>query len=293
MAHTITAAQLDPNVNIRVRGVVRFARLNRYATAEELARANAMRQFPKQGNYLTITIGNAEIVPKNPGGLTKEEIYVQESFYQSKKHGDLEYRIEYKSKMQPRYFQPAANGQGWDEVDVPGQFNNKELASGLNVELDLHTFATNYANKGLSLDAVWCLEPIRFFSGGNNAFINDLLAQGTVINELPTDTRQPLVDPIANGSAQPAMPVAPAPDAPAAPMAGTNPYAAVEQMQTPVQPAPMVQPTPVQTVPNVFQAGTPGVTYATAPAAPTAPTAPAQPGVAPISFDPNDMNRNY
>lgn len=205
MAHSIPCTALKPGTFINVYGEVQFCRLTRFLEPDELQKLQQVRQFTPDKPFTTITLSNARILPANPNALSKEELYVQESFYQSSKNPGDHYSIDNKSPNFPRFYQVKVNDDGSiDNTKVSEVPAKAELAKGLKVVLVLRVFKPkNYPNCGIGLDSVIVQEPIRYYGGGNA--ISHLAQMGiTVENEL-TDTQRNTAAQQATQAAVPAV----------------------------------------------------------------------------------------
>lgn len=204
MAHTINPNQLTEGTYISVRGKVEFSRLTRFLTPEERQAAEARQKQNSQfsnlpeGPFTTITIADAYVIPAQTNGMkTKEEIYVEEKFYQGKKDGRTKFSIDNKSSNFPRFYQVRVNPDGSidnrhaEEVPAKG-----ELAKELDVVLILRVYKPKrFENRGLALDSVIAQEPIRYYQ--SNSAVQHLAQMGIIVTELSEEERN-----AANAAAQ-------------------------------------------------------------------------------------------
>lgn len=334
--HTIPSSQLTPGAFINVRGTVEFSRLTRFLTDKEMdeQRRRSPSSFFPTKPFTTITVNNAQIVPQNPNGqLSKEEIYVQETFFTSANKPGMNYGIQNKSPNFPRFYQVRVNPDGSidnthvDEVPAKG-----ELAKGLDVILVLHVFKPkNYANCGIGLEAVIAQEKIRYYEGGGA--LQHLANMGVTVTELSQEERQATQaaqTQTATASAAPAPQPVPAPVGDPFSSAAQNNAAPTPTypqnagmpagMPAPAAPVSAPTPAPVQTAapasdtwkcPNCGHDNTGKFCNECATPRPVQTAAPAQQGTPAgngnpytsdavlgqtrtgIRFDPNDNNRNY
>lgn len=168
---TVSTNQLENNELFLIQGKVTYSRIRTQIAGEELIKANARRAQqginPKNNPYTTISICDAQVVRSNPNdaNMSLAEIYATESLYQSnsKNAQGLCYSIDNTSRYLPRIC--VRNGSQVDEL--PADQIHGELANGLLVTLVMRVYNTNKPNKGVTLDAVICDEPIRFYGGAS------------------------------------------------------------------------------------------------------------------------------
>ena len=151
------SANIKPRTKILVRGQVSFSRIANKIDGEELARANTFTKFPSKDPYFKMTI---EITDPNPTDAlifdkadeseTYLAAYVGSRFYASKKEdakGKTFFACQSKG-TEIRVYQKDAEGK-LHKVDL----NGNELATGVNVELELNFFETKFG-AGTGLNAV-------------------------------------------------------------------------------------------------------------------------------------------
>lgn len=177
---SIPNSALTVNTQIFVQGEVVFSRIASHIAGDELKKdkERKMRQgiTPIDKPYTTITITNAKIIPATPGNLTLEEQYIQEKLYVSKNTPVTtgttpiyNYTINSKSPFLTTISQYNDETKYANQIDIKGQ----ELAVGLKVILCLRIFQNkNFTNKGVALDNIIVMEPIRFYQAGGAAATN-------------------------------------------------------------------------------------------------------------------------
>ena len=219
---TINTNQLTPGSTMLIRGKLTFSRVARQVEGEELARDQqrkaARGMQPIDRPYTTASICNASVIVKDPARMTPEEIYANESLYQSTSpnvDGNC-YTGYNKGRNLPWIGQ--LNGNQVQQIAPEG-----ELASGLDVTLVIRVFDAK-PNRGVTLDGIIVNEPVRWFTGGVGT---GLAAHGLTFNPMAAPVPAP-------AAAAPVAPVAPV--APAAP--AVDPYAAAGAYQTPYGGAP-------------------------------------------------------
>lgn len=163
------SANIKPRTKILVRGQVSFSRIANKIDGEELARANTFTKFPSKDPYFKMTI---EITDPNPTDAlifdkadeseTYLAAYVGSRFYASKKEdakGKTFFACQSKG-TEIRVYQKDAEGK-LHKVDL----NGNELATGVNVELELNFFETKFG-AGTGLNAVViCDKDIKVYEG--------------------------------------------------------------------------------------------------------------------------------
>lgn len=242
--YQINVNQLQAGAKVYIEGEVSFSRIARHVEGEELMKDSQRRKSrgmsPIDKPYTSITIQNARIRPQNPSQLSLAEMYVQERFYTSSSDThDEAHKIKYyapinKSPFLPNVsqFNPADNTAS--QVDLDG----KELATGLKVILCMSVYQSkSYQNKGIGLDGIIVMEPIRYYTNNNQ----DLSALGITYKPLPGDEARAAVTP--NGHLEPAM-TAPTMTPVSEPVG--NQFSSQAQAATPVMPT---QAAPVMNAP--------------------------------------------
>lgn len=292
---TVDRKELRPGTPILVRGKVAFSRIRSHVSGQELEERNrrdAQRGMkPKNVPYTQISVYGAEIIPGNPtAGLTKEEIFVQECFYQSASQASpgVSYGITNTSPYLPR----VAVMESTVANEIPQGEIQGELDHGLDVTLVLGVFFSK-KNKinSIGLNMILCNEPIRYYAAGNNV---NLAQYGITVNAAPAP-QEPAFPMQDDDAAAPASPMGQPAGQPYSTQPPYGPPPAQEAYYP--QPAPAPYSYQQQPAPQPY-AYTPGMDQnpfgAPAPAPASAP-APAPydaqgPGVA---YDPNKPERAY
>lgn len=161
---------IKPRTKILIRGQVTFSRISNKIDGDELERANRFTKFPSKDPYFKMTIEIMDADPKDAvifdradSSETYLAAYVGSRFYASKKE-------EQKGKT---YFTCQSKGSEIRvyKKDDDGklhkvELNGNELASGVNVELELNYFETKFG-AGTGLNAVViCDKEIKIYEGG-------------------------------------------------------------------------------------------------------------------------------
>lgn len=164
------SANIKPRTKILVRGQVTFSRISNKIDGPELERANTFTKFPSKDPYFKMTIEIMDPDPKDAvifdradSSETYLAAYVGSRFYASKKE-------EQKGKT---YFTCQSKGSEIRvyKKDDEGklhrvELNGNELATGVNVELELNYFETKFG-AGTGLNAVViCDKEIKIYEGG-------------------------------------------------------------------------------------------------------------------------------
>lgn len=250
--YQINVNSLTVGTKIYVEGITTYSRLAKLIEGEELQkdilRKQERRMNPITKPYTTISIKDAKICPKNASALTLEEQYVQERFYQKTGTdpntnqptiGTYIYTVNSKSPYLPTVSQYNAENNYAEQVNLDG----KELDTGLKVILCLSVYQPkNYSNKGIGLDGVIVMDPIRYYTANNN----DLSALGLTYKPLPGDEARAAVTPHATNTTTQAEPQN---NGPAPAMQPSTPMPPVQQTQQVTASAP----TPVGGTPQVQQ----------------------------------------
>jgi hypothetical protein len=237
---------------IMVEGNVEFARLTRLIEGADLEEHNRRRrERAKPGDFVvtatkpftTITISNPRVIPTSEDGqLTIEDKYIAQRFYTSHPGNDMNvsrqcFTMESKSSILPRYYQVAIDENGVANYnDIREKPRLGELANGLKVRLLIRVFqAGTFRNKGISLDSVIVLEPIRYFNSSGSRAVQFLRQTGVTVHEMSEEDRAKEAGALATAQ------TAPAPQPPITP----PPIPA--QGEAYVNQAPMAPPTPPAT----------------------------------------------
>lgn len=287
---TVTTNMLTPNKTFMVRGKLTFSRVVTQVAGDELVkdmqRRQQKRMNPIDKPYTTASICDAQVIyrPSENGMKTPEDIYAEESLYQSTSPTATGFCFSgyNKGKNLPWIGTARNDGNGGMVVDqIPYEEIKGELASGLDVTLVMRVFSAT-PNQGVSMDGIIVNEPVRYYSGTGATGLADY---GITFNPAP-GTQAPA--PAAAHAASAGAPVpppngdpyaysgAPAPTAPAAPAAPAGAAAPGSYAYPGANPAPAAPAAPP--APPV------GYTYPgqTAPA----PAAPAAPAAAPFQATP-------
>lgn len=258
--YQVSATELTPGALVLIRGKLGFARLTRLIEGEELVKSDQRRaqnnMNPVGKPHVTATVTQAEVLPKDQenGTLTREELFVAERRYNSKKNPEtgLNYSIDSKGNSLPTIAIP--DGEGKVIQDTSG----RELAPDLDVTLVLQTYKPkNFAQHGLRLEQVIVNEPVRYYAAGG-VDTNELAARGVVFAAPPqpvrADSAQGEAAPIEgndldngtvvdeNGFAMPGP--GQSQPAPTAPQVQAQPQAQASVQAQPAAPAPVQTQTP-------------------------------------------------
>ena len=163
------SSKIKPRTRVLIQGQVDFSRIATKIAGEELERANQYTRFPSKDPYFKMTIQVVE--PDITKAIrfdsadeseTTLAAYLGSRIYESKKE-------ENKGK---KFFSATSKGQEIRvyKKDQQGKLhkvnlNGNELASGVNVELELNYFETKFG-AGVGLNAVViCDEEIKVYEG--------------------------------------------------------------------------------------------------------------------------------
>lgn len=240
MPRSITNKQINPNELVVVKGKLNYSRLAKQIAGEALAQEDARRRQhgrPTMGRpFTTITIDQAQIVPKNPSQLTPTEIYVQESFYTSesaRSQGGMSYTANNKSRFLPHIGLMDMNTGMINEIKLDG-----ELDSGLDVIIVMRSFAGQQGNNGVSLDWVITNELRYYARGGSIDSILGLIGAAgvkTIASEpktIESGASVPSVSPDAFDNDLPFKEPEPVQTA-SAPVMGSNPFSSNQPVAQP------------------------------------------------------------
>ena len=168
---TVNTNQLTPQKTMMIRGKLTYSRLTRQVDGEELQkdmqRRASRRMNPIDKPYTTATICNAQVLYMDPNNKTPEEIYAEESLYQSQTQGSTGWCFSGVNKGKTLPYIAIKDGNTARQIAPEG-----ELAAGLDVTLVLRVFHTQM-NNGVTLDGVIVNEPIRYYGGGVGAGLNE------------------------------------------------------------------------------------------------------------------------
>lgn len=186
---------LTANTTFLVRGKIAFSRLARQTTDEEREKNNQERKAKNRNaiditkNYTSITLVNAQVLPKNPAAPTLEEQYAAQSCYKSsnaEKYPGWNFTAMNKSSKLPQIGVVKPDDE---KTYTPISLDGKELASGLDVTAVCRVFDGKNGNKGVSLDSVLVNEPIRYYEGrtiDNSLKEFGLVFESSKPNNMPT-----------------------------------------------------------------------------------------------------------
>lgn len=251
LGSNIKESQLTPNSIVFVRGNITFARLTSHIEGDELKKDQKRResrgQIPIDKPYTTVTVTNAKIQQMQQGVKTNEEQFVEGKFYYKNDNPSVyNYTVNSKSPFLP-YVSQAVDG---DISNVNEIAPEGELDNGLDVILVLRIFQTKGFNgrKGVSLDGVICVDPIRYY--GTDSAKNRLAECGITFNALPADQKPAVQTPAPATQTEapaPAQAAAPAPTV-SAPAPNENQFAAnANPMPAPAAPAAPAEPATAST----------------------------------------------
>lgn len=177
--YTIAATELTPGQTVMVRGKTTFSRLARLVEGQALIESdnnrvkNGMQAVGRP--YTSVNLAHAEVLFADPANPTREELFVQERRFVSKKNPEngLGYGIDNKSTTLPPVGVRNANNE------IEQVILENDLAAGLDVTLVLRVYKPKaHLNCGLSLDLVVVEEPIRYYNAGVNQ--SELAARGII-----------------------------------------------------------------------------------------------------------------
>lgn len=193
---TISAAQLAEGTVIMVRGKITFSRLTKLVEGVDLQRSieNARKRgslYPTQVPHTLVNITDAHILPAG-AQLSPEEQYLQEKQFYTAKSGDnagkVGFGAENKTRRLPQVFELDPENPGSHrQLVLPS-----DLATGLDVILSLRVFKSgDNANRGIGLEQVILMEPVRYFQGAGAATTSALAARGITITGEVTSVEAP------------------------------------------------------------------------------------------------------
>lgn len=185
---TVNTNMLTPNKTIMIRGKLTYSRVTKFIDGDELRKDNqrrAQRNLPEISKpYTTASICNATVLYENPNQKTPEDIYAEESLYQSTSPTNTGWNFQgmNKGKILPYIAVMRPDGTTADQIKPEG-----ELAAGLDVTLVLRVFAAK-PNNGVGLDGIIVNEPIRYYNGGLGI---GLAERGITFNASPDAMNMP------------------------------------------------------------------------------------------------------
>ena len=331
----INTNQLRPGDYFMIRGRISFSRITRFITKEEFDRDNQNRitsgRPVESRPYAHVSLKNAVVICGDPNNKTLIEQYAEQKLFAGR---DPAAGMQFNAKKTGTFETDPATGKTYVTGYLPTVWTigpdgktfqqikaEAELANGLDVMVVMSVYKAT-PNNGVALDRIMCMEPIRYFSAGNDitqALINSglcMVPDASIVNKVsladytrgtaaaqpqaqaapqptaaPAPTYAPPVPDTAPGQAAPVAPnyfstapaqAAAAPQTAAAPQPG-YPDPMAAQNQPPVQP-------PVQ-APAQAPAQAPVPPFGVPPTAFPGGAA-AAPGT--IPYDPNvDATRQY
>ena len=171
-----------------VRGVVEYSIITKRLEGAELDADNARKsQFGMMAEskpHSRLTISQASVVYADPANPTIGEQFISQKFYESKKAPGKKamFNAVNKSYSLPDIYARDDS----DPTKLIPTCLDAELAAGMKVTLLMRIFPTKM-NKGVSLDAVICDEPIRYV-GGAGATSGALSAAGFTVAAASPET---------------------------------------------------------------------------------------------------------
>lgn len=192
MRNPIDINQLKPGDIIFVEGLVKFSRITKHVSGEELEKTDARRKVKIKKPYTNITITQSKILPNTPGSLSMAEEFVQNKFYIASENVNVkpeiyDFQFINKSPYKPQVSQCDPDNPKVCYEIIP----EAELAKGLKVILVLQIYDAKkqgFGTNGLGLDGILLREPIRYYEQGRN-FAQALAARGITMNSLPDNER--------------------------------------------------------------------------------------------------------
>ena len=151
---TLKTNDLTVGATFAVKGKLASSRVASHLDGDELIKYNQRRLqqggIPIDKPHTFVTIREAEVIYKEKGKKTPEEIYAEESLFESKMvpGSGLSYSITNKTSNLPYVVVKREGENIADRVDL-----EKELARGLDVTLIMRVFKSR-TNNGISLDGV-------------------------------------------------------------------------------------------------------------------------------------------
>jgi hypothetical protein len=216
----INVNSVPDNSTMYLRGVVDYSFITKRLEGAELDADNARKarfgMMPESKPHSRLIISQTSIAYSDPANPTIGEQFISQKFYQSKKSpgkNAMFCGINKSSYSLPEVY-TRDESDPTKLIPIVPEF---ELAPGMKVTLLIKVFPTK-ANKGVSLEAVICDEPIRY-SGVTGATSGALSAAGfTVAAPAPSVTSSvpavsavhapPVIPPVSVISAPPAPPPA-------------------------------------------------------------------------------------
>ena len=172
MPYQVRANELNEDSPlIHVEGTLMYSTLMHRIAGEELDKINAdlmaRNRYTKSGPYVTATLANAHILPisGDENTITREEFYIKERFYDSKKpkEGETGKRMTQDSPVPDNGFMPPIYKRVSNEANADGHYEYEqivgapgEVAAGAPVRLVLRVYKPrNQVNRGISIHSVF------------------------------------------------------------------------------------------------------------------------------------------
>lgn len=172
MPYQVRANELNEDSPlIHVEGTLMYSTLMHRIAGEELDKINAdlmaRNRYTKSGPYVTATLANAHILPisGDENTITREEFYIKERFYDSKKpkEGETGKRMTQDSPVPDTGFMPPIYKRVSNEANADGHYEYEqivgapgEVAAGAPVRLVLRVYKPrNQVNRGISIHSVF------------------------------------------------------------------------------------------------------------------------------------------
>lgn len=172
MAYQVRANELNEDSPlIHVEGTLMYSTLMHRIAGEELDKINAdlmaRNRYTKSGPYVTATLANAHVLPisGDENTITREEFYIKERFYDSKKpkEGETGKRMTQDSLVPDTGFMPPIYKRVSNEANEDGHYQYEqivgapgEIAAGAPIRLVLRVYKPrNQVNRGISIHSVF------------------------------------------------------------------------------------------------------------------------------------------
>lgn len=172
MPYQVRANELNEDSPlIHVEGTLMYSTLMHRIAGEELDKVNAdlmaRNRYTKSGPYVTATLANAHVLPisGDENTITREEFYIKERFYDSKKpkEGETGKRMTQDSPVPDTGFMPPIYKRVSNEANEDGHYQYEqivgapgEIAAGAPVRLVLRVYKPrNQVNRGISIHSVF------------------------------------------------------------------------------------------------------------------------------------------
>lgn len=234
---------------VMIKGVVKYSRITRHTTEEELLRSQQARKSKFKDNpHSYVSLEHVQVIPSDPSGqLTPAELLVQQNEFYTKSAtpGVYYYSPKNASKNLANVFVRDAQG-----VYQPVT-NTRELKQGVTVAVQLRQYEA-FAKQHFNMDSIFVGSEQDFYTGAGDV-ANDFFAKaGFQIGGSPIVTQVPE----ANATPAPTQPVSEQPVAGFVPQGQVPPAnynAPLQGVEAPVtgpynpQVQPSVAPAPQQT----------------------------------------------